>query len=143
MYATFDDMLLRFGEEKLTQLTDRAMPPSGQPDRDVVEAALKDATELVDGYAAARYRTPLSPVPAPVLRWCADIAFYYLHAALPSVSQEVRKAYEDALAGLKVMGKGVIIFQAEGLPSEEVSATGDIRLESPPRVFTADSMKGF
>lgn len=142
MYASIDDMLLRFGEAKLTQLTDRVTPPARQPDPAVIGAALEDATQMVDGYAAARYVTPLCPVPAPVRRWCLDIAYYYLHNSGP-VPEDVRKGFESALAGLKDMGKGVIVFAAEGLASAELSAAGDIQLDAPERVFTADSMRGF
>ena len=94
-YATYDDLVTRFGEMKLTQLTDRATPPARCPDKAVIGAALTDATEAIEGYAAGRYRTPLDPVPAPVRRWCADMAFYYLHTAV-SAPEGVRKAFEDA-----------------------------------------------
>ncbi|MEG2140826.1 MAG: DUF1320 domain-containing protein, partial [Bilophila sp.] len=72
-YATCDDLVTRFGEMKLTQLTDRAVPPARCPDKIVMGTALADATETIDGYAATRYRTPLCPVPAPVRKWCADM----------------------------------------------------------------------
>jgi len=143
MYATLDDMRLRFGDVTLTQLTCIARQGATEPDADVIGAALADATELIDGYAAARYVTPLSPVPAPVRRWCMDIAVYYLHGSGAGVPDDVRQAYEDAMSGLKDMGKGVIVFQSAGLPSEEKSASNGIRLEAPERVFTADSLKGF
>ena len=61
-YASYDDLVTRFGEAKLTQLTDRAAPPARHPDRAVIEAALGDASEAVDGYAAARYRDRKSVV---------------------------------------------------------------------------------
>ncbi len=141
-YASYDDLVTRFGEAKLTQLTDRAAPPARHPDRAVIEAALGDASEAVDGYAAARYRTPLAPVPAPVRRWCADMAFYYLHTAT-KVPDDVRKAFEDALAGLKDMARGVIVFQAEGVPTVNADASGSVRLDVPGRLFTPDSLKGF
>lgn len=54
-YASYDDLVTRFGETRLAQLTDRATPPARRPDRAVIEAALVDASEAVDGYAAARY----------------------------------------------------------------------------------------
>ena len=141
-YASYDDLVTRFGEAKLTQLTDRAAPPARHPDRAVIEAALGDASEAVDGYAAARYRTPLAPVPAPVRRWCADMAFYYLHTAT-KVPDDVRKAFEDALAGLKDMARGVIVCQAEGVPTVNADASGSVRLDVPGRLFTPDSLKGF
>lgn len=141
MYASLEDMRLRYGDVKLTQLAQKARPEAREPDAEVIGAVLTDASEIIDGYAAARYRTPLSPVPAPVRRWCMDIAFYYLHVS--PVPEDVRNAFENAVAGLKDMGKGVIRFQAEGMPSEELSASGDIRLEAPERVFTAHSLEGF
>ena len=39
-YASYDDLVTRFGETKLTQLTDRATPLARVPDRGVIEAAL-------------------------------------------------------------------------------------------------------
>ncbi len=142
-YASYDDLVTRFGETKLTQLTDRATPLARVPDRGVIEAALADATETIDGYAAGRYLTPLSPVPAPVLRWCADMAFYYLHTGTGKVPDDVRKMFEDALAGLKDMSKGVIVFRAEGVPAANVPGGGSIKLDAPARVFTPESLKGF
>ena len=138
-YASYDDLVTRFGETKLTQLTDRATPLARVPDRGVIEAALADATETIDGYAAGRYLTPLSPVPAPVLRWCADMAFYYLHTGTGKVPDDVRKMFEDALA----MSKGVIVFRAEGVPAANVPGGGSIKLDAPARIFTPESLKGF
>lgn len=143
-YASYDDLVTRFGETKLTQLTDRAVPPARVPDRGVIEAALADATETIDGYAAGRYLTPLSPVPAPVRRWCADMAFYYLHAGTSGkISEDARKMFEDALAGLKDMAKGVIVFQAEGVPAANIPGGGSVKLDVPGRIFTPESLKGF
>lgn len=141
-YASYDDLATRFGEAKLTQLTCQGGTLGKVPDKAVIEAVLTDASETVDGYAAARYRTPLSPVPAPVRRWCADMAFYYLHTAT-RVPDDVRKAFEDALAGLKDMARGVIVFQAEGVPTVSADASGGVRLDVPGRTFTPDSLKGF
>ena len=51
--------------------------------------------------------------------------------------------FEDALAGLKDMAKGVIAFQAEGVPTANVPGGGSVRLEVPGRTFTPESLKGF
>ena len=48
-YATYDDLVTRFGEMKLTQLTDRSIPPARYPDKAVIGAALTDATEAIEG----------------------------------------------------------------------------------------------
>ena len=142
-YASYDDLVTRFGEVKLTQLTCQGGALGKIPDKAVVEVVLTDATETIDGYAAARYRTPLAPVPAPVRRWCADMALYYLHTGTGKVPDDVRKAFEGALAGLKDMAKGVIVFQAEGVPTVNADASGTVQMDVPGRLFTPDSLRGF
>ena len=70
MYATLDQLTERFGERMLVQLTDRASPPAGTVDADVVARALADTAAVIDGYLAGRYVLPLAQTP-PLL---ADLA---------------------------------------------------------------------
>lgn len=142
-YATEEDMRVRFGEATLAQLCPPDLPDPGGPEGDAapsLAAALADATELIDSYAAARYAVPLDPVPAPVRRWCADIARWYLDRA--RTDEAIRKAYEDAIAGLKDMARGVIVFQAAGIPSRD-TAQGQVAMSGPERLFSVASLKGF
>ena len=147
-YASYDDLVTRFGETKLAQLTCQGGTLGKIPDKSVIEAVLADATETIDGYAAGRYLTPLSPVPAPVRRWCADMAFYYLHTGTGKVPDDVRKMFEDALAGLKDMAKGVIAFR-RSVPTatsrrreRSVGSAGpDIYAGKPQRVLRVISIK--
>lgn len=137
MYATEEDMRIRFGEELLEQLS----PPGEAGDAAATLAvALADATELIDSYAAARYRVPLEPVPAPVRRWCADIARWFLDQA--RTDEAIRKAYEDAIAGLKDMARGVIVFQCRGIASED-TPNGQVAMSGPKRMFSMESLKGY
>ena len=136
-YATEEDMRIRFGEELLEQLS----PPDEAGDAAATLAvALADATELIDSYAAARYRVPLEPVPAPVRRWCADIARWFLDQA--RTDEAIRKAYEDAIAGLKDMARGVIVFQCQGIASED-TPNGQVAMSGPKRMFSMESLKGY
>ena len=142
-YATEDDMRVRFGEATLAQLCPPDLPDPGGPEGEgapSLAAALADATELIDSYAAPRYAVPLDPVPAPVRRWCADIARWYLDRA--RTDEAIRKAYEDALQGLKDMARGIIVFQAAGVPSQD-TAQGQVAMAGPERLFSRDSLKGF
>lgn len=142
-YATEEDMRVRFGEATLAQLCPPDLPDPGGPEGDAapsLAAALADATELIDSYAAARYAVPLDPVPAPVRRWCADIARWYLDRA--RTDEAIRKAYEDAIAGLKDMARGVIVFQAAGIPSRD-TVQGQVAMSGPERLFSVESLKGF
>ena len=142
-YATEDDMRVRLGEATLAQLCPPDLPDPGGPEGEggpSLAAALADATELIDSYAAARYAVPLDPVPAPVRRWCADIARWYLDRA--RTDEAIRKAYEDAIQGLKDMARGVIVFQAAGVPSQD-TAQGQVAMAGPERLFSRGSLKGF
>ena len=126
-YATEEDMRIRFGEELLEQLS----PPGEAGDA---------AATLAVAYAAARYRVPLEPVPAPVRRWCADIARWFLDQA--RTDEAIRKAYEDAIAGLKDMARGVIVFQCRGIASED-TPNGQVAMSGPKRMFSMESLKGY
>ena len=67
-YATLDDLIERAGETEIRQIADRDR--DGAIDADVVEAALTDADNLVNGYVAAKYTVPLASVPAVEI--CSD-----------------------------------------------------------------------
>lgn len=137
MYATLDDMTTRFGQQELLELTDAAM--TGNVDTNEVDTALGDATELVNGYIAARYRVPLSPVPDMVRRWCCDIARFYLHKV--AVPDAVKAGHDAALQGLREVARGVVQLQATGV--ETAGASGETVLAVGSRTFTDGSMRGF
>ena len=142
-YAGYDDMLERFGRLELLQLTDIDPDmPIDEPDAGMVEQALVDATELVNGYVAGRYTVPLNPVPDPVRRWTCIIARYYLHKDTPP--ERIEKAYVDAVAALKDVAKGLIILQSDGVGTPAGDINGGSALGSgPPRLFTACGLKGY
>ena len=141
-YASYEEMLARFGRLELLQVTDLGEAPLADPDADVVTAALADSSETVNGYVAGRYALPLSPVPDPVRRWTCDIARYFLHR--DTAPERVRKAYEDALAALKDVSRGVITLQADGLSTPEAAVSGGhVQTAGPDRMFTAGGLKGF
>lgn len=142
-YASREDMKIRFGEETLAQLCPPDLPDPGAAEGEPepsLDAALSDASDLIDSYAAVRYAVPLSPVPAPVVRWCCDIARYYLDRA--RTDEAIRKAYEDALKGLADMSKGLLVFQCEGKESKNTAA-GQVHMSGPRRVFSMRSMRGY
>lgn len=103
-YAIVQDMINRFGEAELIQLTDRADPPAGTYDADLIESALNDAEAEIDAYLASRYALPLTTVPSMLARLTCDIARYQLHG--PSLTEEVTKRYSDSVAFLKSVAKG-------------------------------------
>ena len=103
-YAVVQDLIDRFGEAEITQLTDRSDPPSGSYDTDVAERSLNDAENEVDAYLSSRYALPLSEKPNVLGRLTCDIARYYLFGA--SVTDEVTRRYNDAISFLKNVSSG-------------------------------------
>lgn len=142
-YATILDMCDRFGEQCLMQLAPPDLPDpndSTGPCEPALLAALEDASQTIDAYAAKRYATPLNPVPAPVMRWTCDIARWYLDRS--RTDEAIRKAYEDSIKGLTDMAKGLINFACDGV--ESASAGGGVmETAGPDRFFSMDSLKGF
>lgn len=96
-YASKADLVARFGEQELIQLTDRAN--ADQIDDAVVDSALADADELINSYLTQRYPLPLPSVPAILVSRASDIARFRLYDEAPT--PEVRKRYEEAVSWLK------------------------------------------
>lgn len=138
-YATLEDLVSRFGERELVQLTDDA--DLGVADADRVTVALTDASETVNAYVAGRYAVPLAPVPDLVRRWTCDIARYLLHRETPDDSA-VSRNNAAALAGLKDVAKGLSSLEAAGIPTAASPADdgGDLALVSgaAPVMITVD-----
>jgi len=106
MYATLADLVARFGEEQLVQLTDRN--GSGLIDETVIAQAIADASALIDGYlAAGLYTVPMSPVPDILVGYACDLARYNLFpdANLDDVNT-VRIRQRDAMRFLEQVGQG-------------------------------------
>ena len=131
-YATRADLTQRFGAEELIQLTDRAL--LGTVDAPTVAAALADADAAIEGYLAARYAVPVSPVPALLRRVGCDISRFFLHGN--AAPEPVRQAYEDALRVLKDLADGrAVLVGAAAAASGAVPAAspGTVRLDAPSR----------
>jgi len=101
-YATQQDLVARFGERELIQLTDRS--GSGAIDSAVLDAAIADASEEIDTFVGARYSLPLATTPQIIVRWCADIARYRLFDN--DVPEAVQKRYDAARSALRMLVEG-------------------------------------
>lgn len=141
MYATLANLKTLCGDEELIQLTDRAVPPSGDMDLTVITAALVAATGEIDGYVAAQYKLPLAEVPPQLVDLASDIARYRLYKT--AVTDQVRQRYEDAVKTLEKISKGVIKLPiAPGATAEPAGRAGMVRIASEPRQFSRSSMRG-
>lgn len=140
-YATVADMVERFGEQKLAQLTDRVNKPASTIDNSVVEAALRDAVALANGYLSKLYRLPLSDVPPVLTRMTADIAFYYLNGTRVAADAPETRNHLAAIAWLKDVAKGLVSLEAEGIAAPQLG-DGSVQVNAPRRQFSRDSLRG-
>lgn len=140
-YCSLQDLIERYGETELIQLTDRAAIPPATIDADVVARAIGDASALVDGYLAKRYVLPLATVPDILVRRTAEIARHYLHGSAADVDGPVARGHRDAIAWLRDVAAGVVVLDVAGVTAP-LAGGGDVRVTGPDRTLTRDSLRG-
>lgn len=138
-YAVKQDLIDRFGELELIQLTDRTSSVPTNVDDVVVGRALADANAWIDGYLVKLYALPVAAPPPVLVKIAADIARFYLHGE--AASDSVRRAFEDAEAWLRDVSRGVIGLEIAGVPAAQPGG-GAVRVEGPVRVMSRDSLRG-
>ncbi len=154
-YATVQDMIDRFGERELIQLTAGA-GADAIVDADKVERALADAQSLVDGSVGAVYQLPLTgcakPAPAPgdpgavvmvpppaLTRAVCDVARYYLYDQV-APEHEVFVRYKAAQQTLQSLadGKTVLTCPWGGQPGLQIAnaepGSGEVTFGFAPRI---------
>lgn len=163
VYATPDDMIARFGELELAQLTDLDNVPPSVVDVAKVEVKLGDAAAFVDGYVGQVYRLPLRGcakpivppatepeyVPPPVLtRLTCDVARYYLHTDL-APENEVYRRFSAAKKELEAIAAGNMLLACPWGGSAGDLVAGDAQQGDhtqhcfSPRAVTDDTTRGF
>lgn len=162
-YATVQDMIDRFGELELVQLTDTVNIPPSAVNTVRVEVKLGDAQAFVDGYVGQVYRLPLRGcakpasvpggaleyVPPPALtRLSCDLARYYLHDDL-APENEVYRRFKAAVKELEAIAAGAAQLACPwgGSPGELVGADAqqgaEVAYSFSPRQVTDDTLRGF
>lgn len=127
-YATSADLVERFGEEEIIQLSDRLA--SSALDQPVLQRALDDASALIDGTLAGRYALPLASVPALLVGLCCDLARFALYEdAAPDL---VRERKTDALARLRDLANGTLRLERS---TAETPRFGRCQVSVPTRLF--------
>lgn len=138
-YAGKQDMIDRYGDQELIQLTDRATPPTGVIDDTVLNRALADADAEIGGYLQSRYTLPLSPVPAVIVKLACVIARYNLYE--DAATEEVRRRYEDARRTLEAIAKGLVSLGVDAATGP--NSSGGPITTSRTRVFDEGSLEDY
>jgi len=139
-YATLQQLVTRFGERTLVQLTDRADAPTGAIDEALVAQELANTDAVINGYAGVRYRLPLDPVPALVTDLALVIAIYKLHVFAPD--PKVKDDYDQALRTLKDISAGNVRLDAAGIEPASSGASG-VQYVDRERPLSPESLHGF
>jgi len=118
MYISVDDLILRFGEAWLLDVSDR--DDDGQADQVVIDAAIRDADMVIDAKLCVLYRVPLASPPEIIRRISCQLARYFLSF---TPTENVNEGYRDAIKTLDDIRSGKLPIDAS-------------RVEAPPSVFS-------
>ena len=102
-YCTQQDLIDRYGEAELIQLTDRERV--GEINTEVLDRAISDADGEIDGYLS-KFSRPISPVPKVLMRIACDITRFYLYD--DQATEHVEKRYFNAVKFLQGVARGEI-----------------------------------
>jgi phage gp36-like protein len=123
-YATVTDMISRFGTEELIRISTPAGQDMDGVVRQVVDAALEDASALMDSYIRRRYQTPLDVPPPEVTACCCNMARFNLATGDgKTCSDEIKARNDRAERWLRDIAKGdVRLDLQEVAPTTEETA---------------------
>lgn len=140
MYCAKDDLVERFGEKELAQLTDEA---TAAVISDVeVAAACNEASSQIDMYVGRRYPVPLASPDAVVKKWAVALARLALWGERAGPDSSVRADADAVLKVLKDIAKGDAILPGAAAASPAATATAAAMTERtqhfPDSLFTDD-----
>jgi phage gp36-like protein len=139
MYCTQDDLIKRFGEEELIDLTD--LTNTGSVDADRVSERIAEATSFINGYLQGRIQLPLTDVPAVIERFACDITRYHLY--INGRPDEVEANYKSAVAYLRDVAAGKVSLGVDATQEAPAPAANSVLMESDGRVFGRRTSKDF
>ena len=123
MYLTVSDLVQAFSERTLIELSNDA-PRATEINEQVVQLAIKYATETIDGYLRSRYTLPLESIPTIVHNLALQLTRYWLYARRPEgkgLPEGVTDTYKQSLKDLEAIQSGKLHL---GLPGLDVD--GDL-----------------
>lgn len=137
-YATQADLISRFGETEIIQLSDRSN--TGAIDAAVVADKIADADAEIDAYLATRYKLPLQAVSTVLKRVASDIARYHLYDN--RATDDVVRRYKAAIEFLTAVSKGTVSIGVDSAGTEPTSS--DLPLvDAAPARFGRRALHGF
>lgn len=142
MYCSTVDINAAIPADDLVELTDDSH--LGIADQVVIDQAIADAGELVDGFLRGRYTVPLDPVPGLLKTVATDITVWriYSRRVRLTLPEAIDARYKNALKLLDQIQAGKISL-GTGTPDTAVTSTAGAEYSGSERVFTRETMRGY
>ncbi|MBP2301305.1 gp436 family protein [Azospirillum picis] len=139
-YVTKSDLVLRYSQTKLRELTDREAPYQDAIVDTVLDQAIASAASVIDGYLSGRYTLPLAQVPAMLTDVAARLAYAALH--LDTAPEKVTADYQAAMRTLRDIAGGTVRLDVGGTAAPAAPADG-IEVVASDRVFGRVGLRGW
>jgi phage gp36-like protein len=137
-YADKQDMIDRFGELELIQITDRE--GLGVISDEVLAQAQLDGDAEIDAFLRPQYVLPLEEVPTNLVRIACDIYRYYCYGNL--VPDYAQKRYDGAVATLKLISQGKLDLNPDH--NQQPAPETNVHVQQvSSSVFNLDQMRNF
>ncbi len=132
-YCAQQNLIVRFGETELIQLTDPAN--AAAIDTTVLNKAIADADAEINKYLTA-YPLPLTRVPADFERMACDITRYFLYGS--TVPDYVKDRFDKATKYLELVAKGTINIAPDISGAVAETSSDNVEFHSSPSVFSRE-----
>lgn len=140
-YASKQDLIDRFTEQELIELTDMTNVPPEVIDDTKVTRALTDTDSLINSYISTRYSVPVSPVPSILNEKACAITRYKLYRN--GCPDRVTSDNKDAIAWLNMVANGsVSLADVATAPIAQTSGSS-VKTNNSRRTFTRDTLRDF
>lgn len=139
-YCSLDDLQLAIPPQTLIWLSNDDESAT-TVNAGVVEQAVAQAEELIDGFLRGRYNLPLSPVPTIVKDMTVNLARHWLYARRPEGNElpdAVVRTHKSAMSLLETIRDGKLTI---GQPTGEALAEpGEVKVRARRRIFGQDTL---
>lgn len=107
----------------------------------VLQRALQDADDTINGYISARYTLPIDPVSAVLARVACELARFYMYD--DQVTDTVKDRHASNIKWLENVSKGTVTLGADAASGVQPASSAGAELVTSESVWTRDRSKGF
>lgn len=165
-YATATELLTRFDATEIAQRVDRGVPrlvtaqlmadvaagaslavytaeeaARAQAALLVVQRALQDADDTINGYIGTRYTLPITPLPAVLQRVACELARFYLYD--DQVTDLIKDRQAANVKWLAEVSKGTVSLGADASSGVQPVSSAAAELVSGGSIWKRDRSRGF